>query len=610
MAPNLYTVSSILYGVDEARRLSPENIYELGRRGLNVLGEIDVRFNNYIIGKNRQSESMEFGYNVYEIFGHKSVIKRESLSADQIFLINKSVESYLILISDYLDHISALETLEYLIRFYRIHIYNWVDLLLCALPYHEKPAFARIVYLLPIGNTKWEFLGDVKLVGSLPRRLIIEKCTHDMQILQALCEYVPKTRTAKYEASKTVLTFTTAVLVGVVENCRTIDDELMNQILPFMELGLQRGVNLTDQKVAVLIIVGSLARRVKLDSRRFLKWIINIAEEFAKESRDLLQLSFLALINFVQEFNVNNFLGVLLDSFLLRSKDKEYREVLLSIIATCPVENLMHKLISEILLKCMIQSEAWYSDILSAIHQKFPSELVEAIQQLLEDMEVDDNRDMKLKKMFSGVLHFLDSDKWMHHHPKVFSKGLCNRFEDLYDFLAKAESRDVFKEHLEHLAKEAKACPVSFHAGLLTREDVDPRVKIETLGVFSYLCSHGDDKWSRKVFSKFGALLVLLLSDNKILRAAAMECLVKLNNLRQGSAHHNTLNDEFLGKLAKESDLILSDSRYFPTFLKSSLGSVQFTSSSNFQEWFRQFSRQQNLISFLQETCSLEEKLG
>lgn len=93
-----------------------------------------------------------------------------------------------------------------------------------------------------------------------------------------------------------------AIVVGVVAQLTTIDQELVKKISPFLDISLQSGgVKRLDHKASALIIVGMLAEKAKLDSDYFIKCIVYIAEQHAQDSSDhWLRLSFMALINFVQ----------------------------------------------------------------------------------------------------------------------------------------------------------------------------------------------------------------------------------------------------------------------------------------------------------------------
>ncbi|EOA29708.1 hypothetical protein CARUB_v10012793mg [Capsella rubella] len=455
-----FTRPSILFSPKEAADFDIESIYELGLKGLEVLGNKDERFKNYM----------------NDLFSHKSrEIDRELLGKEENARIDASISSYLRLLSGYLQFRASLETLEYLIRRYKIHIYNLEELVLCALPYHDTHAFVRIVQLLSTGNTKWKFLDGVKNSGAPPpRSVIVQQCIRHLQVLEALCDYA--SRTKKYQPSKPVVSFSTAVVVGVLGSVPTVDGDIVKSILPFVDSGLQSGVKgCLDQQAGALMVVGMLANRAVLNTnliKRFMRSIIDIAREHAKESSapHSLRLSFMALINFVQlqsvdliprkaldllkeirdisgillglskEFNIKRFMAVLLDSLLLySSSDDQCCEALASIIEAVPVNNLVDHFISKVFSLCITQyqknsdftsstSGSWAKKILVVVSNKYPAELRAAVPKFLEGTEAQSKKeDLKLEMLScmldgnSDMSHpFVDSKLWFRlHHPRA-----------------------------------------------------------------------------------------------------------------------------------------------------------------------------------------------
>ncbi|KAL0708491.1 hypothetical protein Bca4012_074917 [Brassica carinata] len=451
---------------------------------LEVLGNKDERFKHF----------------VSDLFSHKSrEIDRELLGKEENARIDASISSYLRLLSGYLQFRASLETLEYLIRRYKVHVYNVEDVVLCALPYHDTHAFVRIVQLISTGNTKWKFLDGVKNSGAPPpRSVIVQQCIRDTQVLEALCDY--GSRTKKYQPSKPVVSFTTAVVVEVLGSVAKVDGDIVKLILPFVDSGLQSAVKgCLDQQAGALMVVGMLANRASLNDnliKRFMRSIIDVAREHAKESSDphWIRLSFMALINLVQlqsvdlipkkaldllkeirdisgvlrglskEFNIKKFLTVLLDSLLLYcSSDDQCLETLISIIDSVPVEKLVDHLISKVFSMCMTQyqknksdftsstSGSWAKKILAVVSKKYSAELRAAVQKFMEDTKgLSKKEDLKLEmlsRMLDGnsdmPLPFVDSKLWFRlHHPKaaVRCAALSSLNGDLKRDISKAEN--------------------------------------------------------------------------------------------------------------------------------------------------------------------------
>ncbi|CAM9429332.1 unnamed protein product, partial [Hapterophycus canaliculatus] len=78
--------------------------------------------------------------------------------------------------------------LEYLIRHYKVYQYNVDAVVECCLPWHDTLAFARMVQLLSLKGSRWEFLTPVQKTGSpLPREAIARRCARDFGLLRFLC---------------------------------------------------------------------------------------------------------------------------------------------------------------------------------------------------------------------------------------------------------------------------------------------------------------------------------------------------------------------------------------------------------------------------------------
>ncbi|KAD2392887.1 hypothetical protein E3N88_39864 [Mikania micrantha] len=321
-------------------------VYAKSLTRLEILVSQDERFGNY---KN-------------DLFAHKSKeLDRELMGIEENNQINASVSSYLRLLSGYFQLPSALRTLEYLIRRYKIHVYNIEELILCALPYHDTHVFVRIVQLLDTGHGKWMFLEGVKTSGAPPpRKVIVQQCVRDMGILEALCNYASPSK--KVQPSRPVISFCTAVVIEVFGSLPVIDSDVVKRILPYLVSSLQShskgnidhknrtaaSLTVTGQQPSLqvlllllrlnqrprplgearltknahgspeelrlassmimagaLMIVGLLANRSTLSPnlvKSLIRSIVDVAREDTEHSTDLqlFRVSFMALVNVVQ----------------------------------------------------------------------------------------------------------------------------------------------------------------------------------------------------------------------------------------------------------------------------------------------------------------------
>ncbi|CAK9135112.1 unnamed protein product [Ilex paraguariensis] len=287
-----FTRPSILFDPREAADIDLDTILNIALSGLEVLINTDERFRNY---KN-------------DLFSHKSKeLDRELSGVEDNNRINASISTYLRLLSGHFQLPSALKTLEYLIRRYKIHVYNTEELILCALPYHDTHVFVRVVQLIDTGNSRWKFFDAVKASGAPPpRKVIVQQCIRDMGVLEA-------SPTKKLQMPRPVISFCTAVVVEVLGSLTVVDNDVVKRVLPYVVSGLQPGSKGgEDHKAGAMMIVGLLANRVTLSPnlvKSLIRSIANVAREDAIESIDLqwLHMSFMALINLVQLQSVEMF---------------------------------------------------------------------------------------------------------------------------------------------------------------------------------------------------------------------------------------------------------------------------------------------------------------
>ncbi|XP_022736221.1 uncharacterized protein At3g06530 isoform X4 [Durio zibethinus] len=453
-----FTRPSILFNPKEAADIDIDTILNIAWSGLEVLGGVDERFRDY---KNY-------------LFSHRSKeLDRELMGVDDNNQINASVSSYLRLLSGHLQLPASLKTLEYLIRRYKIHVYNIEDFVLCVLPYHDTHAFVRMVQLINAGNSKWKFLDGVKVSGApLPRSVIVQQCIRDMGVLEALCNYASATK--KFQASRPVISFCTAVIIEVLGCVATIESDIVKRIHPFVASGLHTGTKGgSDQKAGALMIVGLLANKAALSPKlinSLIRTVADVAREDVKESTDLqwFRLSLMAIINLVQsqsvdtfpkkaleilrdigdiagillelskDFNIDRFLAILLEALVDQSSsDDSYHVALISIIDKIPLRNLVDLIVSKILLSCLKLSErdgnlassesgTWAKKVLAAINTNYPSQFQGAVLKFLEDTKVQSKKEHKVCEFLSKILDgnldlpvFAESKIWFSsHHPK------------------------------------------------------------------------------------------------------------------------------------------------------------------------------------------------
>jgi U3 small nucleolar RNA-associated protein 10 len=232
-------------------------------------------------------------------------VNREQLTTKENDKLNKSISSYLRLLAGYLQLQAAMQTLEYLIRRYLVHVYNLDELLLCALPYHDTHTFVRIVQLINLGNSKWAFLDAVKSSGAPPPRIVmVQQCIRDKAVLETICNYAAPTK--EFHHSRTVVCFCTAVIVECLGAIPKLDTDIVQRVLGFVFDSLNPAMKGDqDYKAGALMIIGVLATRETLAPKlvqNLIFFVARAAQHDALDTIDLpwLRVTVMAIISLVQ----------------------------------------------------------------------------------------------------------------------------------------------------------------------------------------------------------------------------------------------------------------------------------------------------------------------
>jgi hypothetical protein len=177
--------ASVLFTSREAEGYDVASLQALGRSGLAELAEGDARFAAY--------EDTLFS---------DAWRARDRETADPSFSgeVNAEVARFLRLLCGSFLSKPAAKALEYLVRRFKVHVYNIDALLACALPYHDSLFFGRLVQILEVGGANagsgalgpgsasapvWAFLAGCKATGTpLPRSLLVGQAVKDAALLR------------------------------------------------------------------------------------------------------------------------------------------------------------------------------------------------------------------------------------------------------------------------------------------------------------------------------------------------------------------------------------------------------------------------------------------
>ena len=181
--------ASILYDARDAADVDRETIHAIAVRGFEELCRRDGRFEGFVktLFSRARAEA-----------GH-----RESEDAETSRATSVEIRRYLRLLSGYFTEKCAISTLEYLVRRFKIHVYDVDDFIACALPWHSTAEFVKCAQTCQLENSKhFKWLSGVKETGAAPPRdALAVRCSKDKAFFSFCAERATEMATAKVRGS-------------------------------------------------------------------------------------------------------------------------------------------------------------------------------------------------------------------------------------------------------------------------------------------------------------------------------------------------------------------------------------------------------------------------
>ena len=237
-AKPLRRCASFLFADNDASAMSPEQIHDIGIRGLRGLTELDRRFARY--------ESILFTADSIQV-------DRSVLSTEIENVINNNLRSLLVMCSQHFLKTPVSYVLEYIIRIFDAHKYNTEDLLRCALPYSQHILFARLIQLLPLRSIPlWGFLEKNARTGTpVPQRSLIEHINKNEGALLFVNRMI-RDSLQHNALGKSATVFWTEISIMLCE--RDPNERLLRIMLPLVYTGIQ-GEHYELSSAALLIMI-------------------------------------------------------------------------------------------------------------------------------------------------------------------------------------------------------------------------------------------------------------------------------------------------------------------------------------------------------------------
>ena len=278
--------ASILFDANEAADIDIDTVFSLGKTGLHELQEINDDFAKF--------EKTLFSDNV-------KMMERTQESKEFNQKLNKKIKEFLILLSPYFLIKPAQKTLEWLIRRFRIHVFNVDDLICCVLPFHETNLFARVLSTITLNKQteQWGWLSQARKSGApLPKSVLIQHCLSDSSFLTFVCQMLPEAidikKNTSSESFKTLCSFYTGVLLGVAESSRNLTESRIGIMLPFLYQGLRS--EMADYKASSYMVLTQMCGMKILNEQVTSSLVDQICKVLWSRVKLLLLHSFLTLV--------------------------------------------------------------------------------------------------------------------------------------------------------------------------------------------------------------------------------------------------------------------------------------------------------------------------
>ncbi|KAL2649237.1 hypothetical protein R1flu_017365 [Riccia fluitans] len=345
------TRPSLLYHPSEAAEVDIRKIFDDALKGVDELARVDGRFRNY-----RNS-----------LFGWPTMkIDRELQTKEENEKLDRLICGYLRLLSGYILLPPAHLTFEYLIRRYKVEVYNVDDVVLCVLPNHETTLFVRIIQLLHLKNTRWHFLEGLKDTGGPPpREWLVKRLTTDISIVEVLCDSALSASELAVK-TKNVTSFTFVVIVETLVEAREVSSELVSRMQRLLVYSLEKNLD-EDYRVGALMVVGALANRTAL-SPLFLETLFDlIARSFVKsvkrDGASTPKLQIMVLMQLVQTQDIETFSS---KAFKILVKSRDFLSVMTELMKVFNAEKFLKLYIQALLDHCLV-SENYEMALVHAI---------------------------------------------------------------------------------------------------------------------------------------------------------------------------------------------------------------------------------------------------
>ncbi|KAK5076357.1 snoRNA-binding rRNA-processing protein utp10 [Lithohypha guttulata] len=404
---------SLLFERDVAVKQDFRSIYNICIDGHRELCQLDERFHDFdrnLFSEQAQDEDRE------------QMTKAENDALDEV------LKRCLILLGSKILLKSSQKALEWLVRRFRVHIYNVDHLLLSLLPYHEVAIWANVVSIVPSEKIVglWKFIRPyLKTTWNVPRHAVAYAAANNDAFFTALNSYILDT-CRQGLSHPTLMTFWSSIVVEAISNrlnqtrsgrkevqTQRIDD-LLHKVLPLLSDGYET-TGCTDLIVTCYTITLVMVAKADLADHLLDAFLLAIAQTLVRSDHNA--QAALTTMNIVMNHKQvkkvpRDALDILarLESFgvITRRVSEQYqmRTFLLALITSA---------MAQIKRRNAHALASFVDSLVRLVHDLYPSgSLVEVIQPIVAkvlQLDAANERDLRVREELVARLQRLNEDE-------------------------------------------------------------------------------------------------------------------------------------------------------------------------------------------------------
>lgn len=280
---------SFLYDSREAARIDNETVYNLAWNGLLELQQIDAEL------ASRLQIVQPVLFNRSRINFHRA----HNNKAEELEL-NDALKTVLEALSAHFLSGAAHKVLEFLVRRYEIHRYNVDDTMALIISYHESTWFARMVRLLHIHDTRWEFLLQVKQHGQpLNRAALVQRALDESSIIEFIFQAAKRIGAANAK----LISLYTLITLQMLERAK-VSEQTLRWVIPHQLTALKTTDFPEMQSSAYMIITKLVSKAILAD-----KVLVTLMRHLLKYAQPGMHMNALLCMIFMAQSQTSFFMN-------------------------------------------------------------------------------------------------------------------------------------------------------------------------------------------------------------------------------------------------------------------------------------------------------------